>query len=249
MRRSPSCSRCERASFRFCSGSVRGSRSSEPGPCRADTSSYGETLEESIRRHLATKVDVRELSHLEQLVTLSDPDRHPDAWVLGTAYLGLVPAHIDPAVPGDTGWHPVGDLPELAFDHGDDRARGSGAAPGQALLHEHRLRAGAARLHDLRASDDLSGCARARRLRDEPSARPAPPAAPRADRRGAPARAERRSPGRDVPLPEWPARGHRPVCRLAPTRCSVNRGRVLRASRSPGNHLQFTRCGSPSGSW
>jgi ADP-ribose pyrophosphatase YjhB (NUDIX family) len=79
----------------------------------------GETLEESIRRHLATKVDVRELSHLEQLVTLSDPDRHPGAWVLGTAYLGLVPAHIDPAVPGDTDWHPVGDLPELAFDHGE----------------------------------------------------------------------------------------------------------------------------------
>jgi ADP-ribose pyrophosphatase YjhB (NUDIX family) len=80
---------------------------------------YGETLEGSIRRHLATKVDVRELSHLEQLVTLSDPDRHPDAWVLGTAYLGLVPEHIDPAVPDDTGWHPVADLPALAFDHGD----------------------------------------------------------------------------------------------------------------------------------
>jgi ADP-ribose pyrophosphatase YjhB (NUDIX family) len=78
---------------------------------------YGETLEESIRRHLATKVDVRELSHLEQLVTLSDPDRHPDAWVLGSAYLGLVPEHIDPAVPDDTDWHPVGDLPALAFDH------------------------------------------------------------------------------------------------------------------------------------
>ena len=78
---------------------------------------YGETLEESIRRHLATKVDVRELSHLEQLVTLSDPRRHPDAWVLGTAYLGLVPEHIDPAVPDDTEWHPVGDLPALAFDH------------------------------------------------------------------------------------------------------------------------------------
>ncbi|MDQ3777783.1 MAG: NUDIX domain-containing protein, partial [Actinomycetota bacterium] len=35
----------------------------------------GETLEESIRRHLATKVDVRELSHLEQLETRSHPDR------------------------------------------------------------------------------------------------------------------------------------------------------------------------------
>src|SRR6266540_7112541 len=32
-----------------------------------------DTLEESIRRHLAEKVDVRELSHLEQLETLSDP--------------------------------------------------------------------------------------------------------------------------------------------------------------------------------
>ena len=29
----------------------------------------GETLEQSIRRHLAVKVDVRELSHLEQLGT------------------------------------------------------------------------------------------------------------------------------------------------------------------------------------
>src|SRR5512146_949255 len=37
----------------------------------------GETLESSIRRHLADKVDVRELSHLEQLETRSDPDRVP----------------------------------------------------------------------------------------------------------------------------------------------------------------------------
>ena len=36
-----------------------------------------ETLEDSIQRHLAAKVDVRELSHLEQLETLSDPGRHP----------------------------------------------------------------------------------------------------------------------------------------------------------------------------
>ena len=34
----------------------------------------GETLERSIRRHLAEKVDVRELAHLEQLETRSDPD-------------------------------------------------------------------------------------------------------------------------------------------------------------------------------
>ena len=77
----------------------------------------GETLEESIRRHLAAKVDVRELSHLEQLETRSDPERAPE-WQLATAYLGLVPVGVDPAVPADTAWHPVDELPELAFDHG-----------------------------------------------------------------------------------------------------------------------------------
>jgi len=60
---------------------------------------------------------VRGLSHLEQLETLSDPVRHPERRVIATAYLGLVPAGIDPKVPADTGWHPVDDRPELAFDH------------------------------------------------------------------------------------------------------------------------------------
>src|SRR5919106_3632090 len=76
-----------------------------------------ETLEASIRRHLAAKVDVRELAHLEQLETRSDPARHPGR-MIATAYLGLVPTHHDPAVPADTSWHPVNALPELAFDHG-----------------------------------------------------------------------------------------------------------------------------------
>jgi ADP-ribose pyrophosphatase YjhB (NUDIX family) len=77
----------------------------------------GETLEGSIRRHLAAKVDVRELAHLEQLETRSDPGRNPLRWELVTAYLGLVPADQDPALPADTRWHPVDDLPVLAFDH------------------------------------------------------------------------------------------------------------------------------------
>jgi ADP-ribose pyrophosphatase YjhB (NUDIX family) len=79
----------------------------------------GETLERSIRRHLAAKVDVREVAHLEQIETLSDPQRHPERWLVATAYLGLVPADVDPRVPGDTAWHPVDDLPRMAFDHGD----------------------------------------------------------------------------------------------------------------------------------
>ena len=88
-----------------------------------------ETLEQSIRRHLAAKVDVRELAHLEQLETLSDPGRDPRERQLATAYLGLVPIDADPAVPSDTAWHPVDRLPTLAFDHrpiviaGRDRLR------------------------------------------------------------------------------------------------------------------------------
>lgn len=76
-----------------------------------------ETLEQSIRRHLAEKVDVREVSHLEQLETRSDPDRNPARRELATGYLGLVPAGIDPQVPDDTRWHPLDELPELAYDH------------------------------------------------------------------------------------------------------------------------------------
>jgi ADP-ribose pyrophosphatase YjhB (NUDIX family) len=78
-----------------------------------------ETLEQSIRRHLAAKVDVREVAHLEQLATLSDPARNPREWQLATAYLGLVPRDVDPALPHDTRWHPVDELPPMAFDHGE----------------------------------------------------------------------------------------------------------------------------------
>ena len=89
-----------------------------------------ETLERSILRHLATKVDVREVSHLEQLGTWSDPARNPERWELATAYLGLVPLGLDPRVPADTRWHAVDALPATAFDHGAialagrDRLRG-----------------------------------------------------------------------------------------------------------------------------
>src|SRR6478735_7063650 len=73
-----------------------------------------ETLERSIRRHLAAKVDVRELSHLEQLETRADPG----TGLVTTAYLGLVRTGLDPTVPADTRWHPVASLPPTAFDHG-----------------------------------------------------------------------------------------------------------------------------------
>jgi 8-oxo-dGTP diphosphatase len=76
-----------------------------------------ETLEQSVRRHLANKVDVREVAHLEQLETRSDPGRNPARRELATAFLGIVPADVDPAVPEDTRWHPLDSLPGLAYDH------------------------------------------------------------------------------------------------------------------------------------
>jgi len=79
----------------------------------------GHALERSIRTQLARKVDVAELSWLEQLETVGEPDRHPGEWQLATAYLGLVPRGLDPELPPDTAWHPVDDLPaRMAFDHG-----------------------------------------------------------------------------------------------------------------------------------
>ncbi len=127
----------------------------------------GETLEASIRRHLAAKVDVRELSHLEQLETRSDPDRHPREWELATAYLGLVPRDVDPALPADTEWHSLDRLPELAFDHraitlaGRERLRaklsytniGFALAPETFALSELRDIYAAALGHDVSATN------------------------------------------------------------------------------------------------
>ncbi|HEU5278356.1 MAG TPA: NUDIX domain-containing protein [Gaiellaceae bacterium] len=125
--------------------------------------SPGETLEESIRRHLADKVDVRELSHLEQLETLSDPERAPHEWQLATGYLGLVPSDVDPELPTDTAWHSVDDLPALAFDHdsivlaGRERLRaklsytnlGFALAPDEFTISELRELYAAALGHDV----------------------------------------------------------------------------------------------------
>jgi ADP-ribose pyrophosphatase YjhB (NUDIX family) len=89
-----------------------------------------EDLETSITRHLAAKVDVTEVTHLEQLQTLSSPGRSPGQRLIATANLGLVPGSADPQVPDDSRWHPVERLPAMAFDHGQlvtagrDRLRG-----------------------------------------------------------------------------------------------------------------------------
>ncbi len=91
-----------------------------------------ETLGASVARQLASKVALDQLAHLEQLETRSHPARDPRGRTVATAYLGLIPAHLDPTLPDDTAWHPVGDLPETAFDHGS--IVGSGLARLRAKL-------------------------------------------------------------------------------------------------------------------
>ena len=101
----------------------------------------GETLEQSIRRHLAGKVDVRELSHLEQLETRSDPERHPEEWQLATAYLGHRPARRRSRVARGHELAPGRPASEARVRPPRDHARGPRTAAGEALVHEHRLRA------------------------------------------------------------------------------------------------------------
>jgi ADP-ribose pyrophosphatase YjhB (NUDIX family) len=147
----------------------------------------GETLERSIRRHLAAKVDVRELAHLEQLETRSDPGRDPRGWTVATAYLGLVPAHLDPRVPEDTAWHPVNELPAMAFDHasialaGRERLRaklsytniGFALAPPSFTVSELRVLYRAALGHDVSATNLQRVLVRRRLL--EPTGETRPP--------------------------------------------------------------------------
>lgn len=78
-----------------------------------------EDVAASMRRQLAEKVDVRDVSHIEQLSVFSAPKRVPGRRVLATAFLGLVRTDSTPAVPDDTTWHPVAALPTMAFDHAD----------------------------------------------------------------------------------------------------------------------------------
>jgi hypothetical protein len=82
------------------------------GPLGAD-----ERLGTSLGAHLAAKVDLTDIGHLEQLETRSDPSRDPRERELATAYLALVSTELNPQIPDDTRWFDVGSLPPTAFDH------------------------------------------------------------------------------------------------------------------------------------
>ena len=113
---SQSCFRCVRRTFRRCSGNAVATLPRAwalPGGVLYPD----ENLARSIRRHLAAKVDVREVAHLEQLGTLGDPARGRRRWNRDRLSRPC-PLGVDPDVPRDTPWHKVDDLPTTAFDHG-----------------------------------------------------------------------------------------------------------------------------------
>ena len=214
MRRSAQCCRCGTAAAGAALGTGPRAVSRRVGAARRALG-RGETLEESIRRHLAAKVDVRELVASRAARDAPRPGAHPEQWQLATAYVGLVPSDVDPRVPDDTPgtrWTPAA----MAFDHG---ASCSPDASGCARSSRTRTSASRSRrrVHDLRAPRAL----RARRsgTRSPPrtssacssaagcSSRPGSGAS-----RAVPAAGRRRSSASRARGP----RGHRPVRGLRP---------------------------------
>jgi len=82
-----------------------------------------ERLGTSASRHLAAKVDITSIAHMEQLETRSDPGRDPRGRVLATAYLALVATDVSPRTPADTAWHPVDALPQTHLWRGSANQR------------------------------------------------------------------------------------------------------------------------------
>ncbi len=80
------------------------------------------SLDETAMRVLISKVGV-EVRYLEQVTTVSGPERDPRGWSISTAYYALLPGELVPAVAGtavkEIEWRsPLLRRDRLAFDHG-----------------------------------------------------------------------------------------------------------------------------------
>lgn len=82
----------------------------------------GESLDEAAHRELYEKTGVQDL-YLEQLYTFGEVRRDPTAQTVAVAYFALVPPGKPALIRGEKyaeiDWFPVGDLPELAYDHNE----------------------------------------------------------------------------------------------------------------------------------
>ncbi len=81
-----------------------------------------ETLDDAALRILKEKTNVQNI-YLEQLYTFGDPLRHPNSRVITCAYFALIRSDdivlsFEPNTEiTEVKWHPVNNLPALAFDH------------------------------------------------------------------------------------------------------------------------------------
>jgi 8-oxo-dGTP diphosphatase len=81
-----------------------------------------ESVDAAARRELSEETGLKEV-YLEQLYTFGEPKRDPRGRVVTVAYFALttsadaVPRAGDDAA--EARWHPMNDLPPLAFDHAD----------------------------------------------------------------------------------------------------------------------------------
>jgi 8-oxo-dGTP diphosphatase len=80
-----------------------------------------ESLEVAALRELEEETGLKQ-AYLEQLYTYGDPGRDPRARVVTVSYFALIPADAPVRLEGGSDvtqarWHPVDELPLLAFDH------------------------------------------------------------------------------------------------------------------------------------
>ena len=101
-----------------------------PGGFVAPDEDLADTAARELSAQIGSGAAGRVTGHLEQLAGYAAPDRDPRGRVLSVAFLALLPDLPDPDQPGMTsGWHPVADVADLAFDHtrilsdGVERAR------------------------------------------------------------------------------------------------------------------------------
>jgi 8-oxo-dGTP diphosphatase len=80
-----------------------------------------ESLDDAARRRLQEETGVHDI-YLEQLYTFGAPRRDPRGRVISVVYFAVVADDVNAHATGEgveVDWHPVADLPELAFDHGE----------------------------------------------------------------------------------------------------------------------------------
>ena len=83
---------------------------------------HTETIDDSVQRILYEYTGLRGI-YMEQLYTFGDLKRHPQGRVITVAYYAVLRLENDTALNPNSNyvrqavWHPINQLPELAFDH------------------------------------------------------------------------------------------------------------------------------------